>query len=663
MWQPTDEKISKQKPAWEIVVITPTAHPLEVLATSLTCQAESVTAAATLLDDLRGEARSLRLFLHKASTSLFLIVDQMEELFTLCRQESERQAFIDNLLLAADGGHCKIVLALRADFYGHCARYENLRTALAENQEYIGPMNTSELRQAIERPAELNNYTFEPGLVDLILREVGNEPGSLPLLSHALLETWKRRQGRTLTLAGYAETGGVHGAIARTAESLYLGLTPGQQKIARNIFLRLTELGEGVQDTRRRVTPDELVLRSEDQSSLEEVLNLLAEARLVTIGEGSVEVAHEALIREWPTLRAWLAEDRDGLRLHRHLTEAARSWEELDCDPGELYHRGARLTQALEWAAGHPSELNDLERDFLAASQAHSEQVAAEREAARQREIEAAQRFAEAERHRAEAERHRAEAEQRRAEEQSRTAQRFRWLAAGLALLLLAAIALASFTLKQRDRLATQSSLATSRELAASALNDLDVDPERSMLLSLQALKNGDTQEAENALHRSVQASRLLKVLKTQYPWATRMAVSPDGQLLAVTSISPSNEFVTEVWDIDRGERLLDLPGGLAARNWPDSRQLATVTVDGDGKVVITFWDTRTGQALSSFRREDPLAQEVVDGDLSPDQKLVAESLRDGTTIVSKLDTGERLLTLGKPGFSPNGKVSIQPGW
>ena len=123
-----------------------------------------------------------------------------------------------------------------------------------------------------------------------------------------------------------------------------LRLTPQQQKIARNIFLRLTELGEGVQDTRRRATPDELVLRTEDRASVEEVLNLLAKARLVTLGEGSVEVAHEALIREWPTLRAWLSEDRDGLRLHRHLTEVCT----------ELGRAGLRAGRAVSWGPACP---------------------------------------------------------------------------------------------------------------------------------------------------------------------------------------------------------------------------------------------------------------------------------------------------------------------
>jgi len=226
-----------------------------------------------------------------------------------------------------------------------------------------------------------------------------------------LLETWTRRRGRTLTLRGYAESGGVRGAIAKTAEGVYQRLTPEQQRIARNIFIRLTELGEGTQDTRRRAALSELIPNPQLQPSVESVLKILADARLVTTAEETAEVAHEALIREWPTLRQWLIEDREGLRLHRHLTEAAQAWDELDRDPGELY-RGARLSQAAEWAAQHAGELNTLERAFLDASQEWVEREAAEREAQRQRELEAAQRLA--------------EAEKRRAEEQTQAARRLR---------------------------------------------------------------------------------------------------------------------------------------------------------------------------------------------------------------------------------------------
>ncbi|MCL4301278.1 MAG: hypothetical protein KJ077_36590 [Anaerolineae bacterium] len=367
---------------WPVHIIAPTAHPLEALATSLTRDSESVTATATLMDDLKTDARSLHLYAVKLlqrtapkSTKLFLLVDQFEELFTLCRDETERRTFIDNLLTAAglsssgtNDGPTIVVITLRADFYHHCAQYNTLREALARYQEYIGPMSADELRQAIEHPAQRSGYEFEPSLVDLLLREVGDEPGTLPLLSHALLETWQRRRGRTLTFAGYHESGGVRGAIAKTAETVYnQRLTPAQQEIAKRVFLSVTELGEGTQDTRRRATQVELIPEPTEAPLVETVLKTLADARLVTTGEGTVEVAHEALIREWPTLRRWLDENRQSLQIHRQLAEDALEWDKNNRDEGYIY-RGKRLTDVEKWVAEHANELTTLERAFIAAS-------------------------------------------------------------------------------------------------------------------------------------------------------------------------------------------------------------------------------------------------------------------------------------------------------
>jgi len=172
-------------------------------------------------------------------------VDQFEELFTLCHQPFEREAFVDNLLGAGPaGGVATVLIALRADFYAHCAQFADLRQALAEHQEYLGPMGPDELRRAIEGPAKHDGWLLESELVDVLLREVGDEPGALPLLSHALLETWRRRSGRRLSLRGYAESGGVRGALARTAATVFRErLTPAQQVVARRVFVRLTELG------------------------------------------------------------------------------------------------------------------------------------------------------------------------------------------------------------------------------------------------------------------------------------------------------------------------------------------------------------------------------------------------------------------------------------
>ncbi len=404
--------LQNARPGLNIHIFTPTHHPLEALATALTRHTDSVGVTAKFIDAMASDARSLHLAVRrlvKEDEQLLLVIDQFEELFTLCRSEAERLAFVDNLVTAVSNPDnapssrpTRAVIALRADFYHHCAQYDALRTLLETQQRFIGAMSPAELRRAIELPAKQNGLTFEDGLVDLLLRDIGAsgdqkpEPGALPLLSHALLETWQRREGSTLTFSGYTDAGGVQGAIAKTAESVFSQkLTPAQQTIARSIFLRLTELGEGTQDTRRRALISELLPVSDAGDETQIVLNLLSAARLVTTGEETAEVAHEALIREWPTLRRWLDENRDGLRLHRHLTESAQEWQQLNRDPGELY-RGARLEQAQEWAAQHDAELNDLEREFLVASDAAQQRGIAEAQARQQRELAQAQELASA---------------------------------------------------------------------------------------------------------------------------------------------------------------------------------------------------------------------------------------------------------------------------
>ena len=362
---------------WPVRVITPTEHPLKELATALTNDIESVTAATTLLDDMAKDTRSLdmavsRLLQRRGGERLLLVVDQFEETFTSCKDLAERKASIDNLVHAVSdetAGKTIIVITLRADFYHHCAEYAGLREVLEKHQAFIGAMDREELRRAVEEPAKRGGWEFEPGLVDLQLDEATGEPGALPLLSHALLETWKRRRGNKLTLQGYQEAGGIKGAIACTADRLMEEFDEHQKAIARNIFLRLTELGEGTQDTRRRAALEELAPQTEEQETARWVLKALADARLVTTGQGTAEVAHEALIREWRMLRGWLDEDREELRLHRHLTEAAKEWEERDRDPSEMY-RGTRLTQAEMWERENKVKMSPSEREFLAACRA-----------------------------------------------------------------------------------------------------------------------------------------------------------------------------------------------------------------------------------------------------------------------------------------------------
>src|SRR5215211_1489773 len=373
---------------WDMRILTPSAHPLDALAASLTRDAESVAATTTLRNDLVQDPNTLcliarRVLAQNEKKHLLLVIDQFEEIFTQCRQDDERRSFIENILHAIDLNNpqpISILLTLRADFYAQLAFEDRLRELVSQNQEFIGAMSRDELTRTILQPAALGNWKIQEGLVDVILDDLGSEPGALPLLSHALLETWKRRRGRVLTTSGYMASGGVHGAIAQTAETVFRQrLTADQQPIARMIFIKLAEVGEGSLDTRRRATFSELITRAADPVTIDAVLSILTDARLITtdtLEPGDVrivEVAHEALIREWPTLRDWLNQNRNGLILHRQLTEDTNDWIKLGRDPGALY-RGVRLQQMSEWAKANTELISLAEQEFLAASQKIAEE-------------------------------------------------------------------------------------------------------------------------------------------------------------------------------------------------------------------------------------------------------------------------------------------------
>jgi WD40 repeat protein/basic membrane lipoprotein Med (substrate-binding protein (PBP1-ABC) superfamily) len=624
---------NKASADWSIHIFTPAAHPLESLAACLTQESPSVAATATLMDDLASDPRSLHLYTRRrigsqGSSRQLLVVDQFEELFTLCRSEGERAAFIGNLLSAAseEAGPTLVVITLRADFYAYCAGYDRLREALALQQEYIGAMSDDELRRAVEEPARRGRWELEPGLVELLLHDVGHEPGALPLLSHALMETWHRRRGRTLTLGGYTSSGGVRGAIAETAETVFTDqFTPEQRNIARRIFLRLTELGEetGTGDSRRRATYSELVYKPEETLATQNVLKALADARLIITSQDSTEVAHEALIREWPTLRGWLEDNREGLRLHRHLTEAAQEWAHLQRSPDALY-RGARLARAGEWAADHPDEMNALEWEFLRAAQDLAECEILEREAQRRRELEAAQLLIEAER--------------KRAEDQARAASRLRrrsfYLAGAFGVAMLMALA-AGALWKQAQ---TSGRLAASRELAAASISNLEVDPERSVLLALAALDKTYTLEAEDALHQAVMASRLrLSIPAHAAGAALQVAFGPDGKTLATAG--PDEQV--KVWDATSGELRYSLAGHAAAFS-PDGSSLATIASDG----TVLRWDRATGQEIPLPGRIDADASVA----FSPDGARLATVTSGFLPRIWDVQTGKELVSF--PGHS-----------
>ena len=326
--------------AWRVLSLAPGAHPLAALAARLRELPGSGSPSAA---DLAADERGLDLAVARAldgrpdDARVLLVVDQLEEAFTLCQDEGERAAYLGNLMYAASipGGRCVVVVAMRADFYHRLAEHPELRSLVAAQQVLL------------DRPPQAG-LELEPGLTRRILTDVSDRPGTLPLMEHLLLEVWQRRRGRTLTLEAYAASGGVEGALARSANAIYGGMSPERQVVARRVLLRLTQPGEGTEDTRRRATRAELITRPGEEDEVDAVIASLAEARLLTTGsdpatgEPIVDVTHEALIRGWPELRGWINDDREQLRLHRRLSDAATDWDAGGRDDGQLY-RGAPL--------------------------------------------------------------------------------------------------------------------------------------------------------------------------------------------------------------------------------------------------------------------------------------------------------------------------------
>ncbi|MFF3502190.1 hypothetical protein [Streptomyces sp. NPDC003247] len=310
-----------------------------------------------------------------------LIVDQFEETFTLCPDETARRTFIQLLHAActpdAPGERAPVlvILGIRADFYEQCLGYPELADALQHRHMVLGPLTTAELREAVTGPAKAVGLELEPGLAELIVREVSadgprgaHDAGVLPLLSHALLATWQRRKAGRLTLAGYRAAGGIQGAVAATAERAWSGLDPAARTAARLLLLRLVRLSEDTQATRRRGTRRQLAAESTDPGKTEESLEALVRARLVTLDAETVEITHEALLHAWPRLRDWIDEDRNGNLLRQRLEEDGRAWEESRRDASLLY-RGSRLEQARAWArSAGDTYLTRGAVEFLAAS-------------------------------------------------------------------------------------------------------------------------------------------------------------------------------------------------------------------------------------------------------------------------------------------------------
>lgn len=596
-----------------------------------------------------------------------LVVDQAEAAFTLCDDEDERHALISALCGLAE--HALVVLALRADFYGQAIRYPGLRQALQERHVVLGPMTAGQVRSAVVQPARLARVDVDERLIRLLLADLAPahrqhpprqdvqgkgthrdgtprqgtqrqgtqssgdaayDQGALPLLSHALLATWNRSRGGTLTADDYLDSGGIRDALNQTAEHAYESLTADQRVVARRLFLRLVHLSD------RPSSGDSVPSRASvplgdlpgwgQAGDAEEVLAVFVGERMITVDTDSAQITHDALLTAWPRLRSWIDESAGELRDRTRILEGARAWDEAQREDAALW-RGSRLGLAREWAEDSEgrSALSALAREFVDACVAAG--AASDRAARR----------------------------------------RTRWLQSAigvLTVLVLAVASLSGYAFSQRAAADTAASQANSRDLAFTADQLRATDPAVAAQLSVSADEFARTPQSTASLLASSAAPSVARIDDTAgiVQW---VAVSPDDRLLAATA----NDGSLRLWNVAHpGHPVLvsDLvrAGGATlygAQFSPDGKLLA---VAGANRTVTVWSLSPSGRAT----RADTLtgaASSVYAVAFSPDSGTLAASANDGTVWLWNIaDPSAPTLTAtlsGLPGhvfsvvFSPDG--------
>ncbi|ALG08311.1 hypothetical protein AOZ06_16575 [Kibdelosporangium phytohabitans] len=603
-----------------VLLFTPGARPIERCSVRLGSML-GMTAGA-VMDECRRDDRGLHRLVsqaldgHHDDAMMVIVVDQFEEVFALCDDEDERAGFIAALTTAAGSpdSRCRVVLGMRSDFFAHCSAYPALLDAMPDGQVVAGAMSAEELRRAVVKPARRMNCTVESALVADLIAQAYGRPGVLPLVSHVLLQVWARRSGNRLTVSGFQAAGGLEGALSRTAEDVFTGLDTAQQQLARALFGRLVALGEGTEDTKRRLDITELG----DDPDLAVVLEAFTAARLLARDQDGVEITHEALIRAWPRLHGWLDDDRETLRRHRQLTDATDAWESLRRDASALY-RGARLDLARDIPE---TRLTRRERAFLDAS------LAANR----------------------------------------RRVRRSRYLTALLVVLLMVSTTTTIYAAHASREATERRNTALSQKVSGEAIALRTANRPLAAQLSLAAYRLAPTAQARDGMlgvfaHPIIghddyvnaavftpdgrtlvtgskdQTVRLWDVTDPARPkpLATvrtghtgtihSVAVSPDGRTFATASA----DRTAQLWDIAGPRKLATLPGHTDA--------VYSVAFSPDGKTLGSgSWD-RTSRLWDISNREAPTELAVLDGyalnvkqvAFSPDGRIFAGASDDRT--------------------------------
>ncbi|MGW4643360.1 caspase, EACC1-associated type [Sphaerisporangium sp. NPDC004334] len=598
---------------WLPLILTPGDSPVTALVQAMSPEEAGDDAADELFDAPHAVNRLIERTLQdqdRPTDRLLLVVDQFEEVFTRCQDPAERNAFI-SALCAADPARALFVPAVRADFYGHCLAYPGLLTALGAGHVPVGPMTEPQVRRAIEGPAETAGLSLEPGLVDLLLHDL--RPGeddvlsALPLLSHALLATWRNREGKTLTMSGYRAAGGIWQSVTTSAEKVHDSLDDKGREAIRRILLAGVQIGEGTEDTRREIDLPGLLARAGvTPAPVIAARDALVKARLISVTEKGAEISHEALLRAWPRLREWIAEDRDELRLRQRLATAATAWHEQGRDP-YLLLRGVSLESAESWAAGRDQELDALQQDFLRQSRL------------------------------------------------DRTKARIRTrVAAALGVLLILMVAVAGGVTIRESRAAAeqQHRVAVSGQIAPQVASEYATsNPLGSHKLAVEAYRLApDSPQAISAL-LNTQNQHFDDTLDPRR-LNTRLAISRDGRTLAVSA----EDGGVLLWDLPRRRQMKTIAGDDVGRSVsslafsPDGSLLAAGGYDSH----VRIWDHAAG--------DRPLADltghiaQVNSVEFSPDGATLASAGSDG--VVQLWSTRGTFLT-GR--FSPGITVAFSP--
>jgi WD40 repeat protein/transcriptional regulator with XRE-family HTH domain len=561
-----------------------------------------------------------------------VIVDQFESVFTLCPDETERRDFVHALCELARTG--LVILALRADFYSHAIGYPGLASALQSRQVVLGPMTAEQVGRAVTEPARLARVNVEEGLVGLLLadlapREAGPaaataagtggayEPGALPLLSHAMLATWEHGRGSTLAIADYLASGRIKDALAQTAETAYLSLSPAGQRLARRLFLRLVHVADDLPPSRATVELGELgELRD---SGADDVLGTFVARRMITVDAGTAQITHDALLIAWPRLRSWIDEGTDGLRVRRRITEGARAWEDAGQESAALL-RGSQLAVARDWAADadNRSSLPGVAAKFVDASIAGA---AARQHAGRRR------------------------------------VRRLRGVVAVLTAMVVAVCLLAGYAFQQRHSAITARDNANSREVAIEADQLRGQDPALAAQLSVAAYGIARTPQATASLLESTDAPAATRI-EDSSGIVQSVAVAPDHALLAAAAA----DGTLRRWDMANPGHPVPL-ARLAGTDTDDP--LYTTAFSPNGKLlaaagagrVVRLWDVADPAHPVPLPALSGPANTIYSVAFSPDGDTIAAASADNTVRLWDVTNPARARPLGAPLTGPTGYV------